>query len=198
MLASYANLLLEGRTCLPKNHLKAFFLARLGAKKGCPHSKGVLARCFFAGYGCQADETQAMCLAQESAVTGSRYGLFVLGSIAYEKNDITTAKNYWQKAADLDLAVAQINLGSLLLLESQELRRVLEKKDNSTLFNNVLNLEQKAFHLFLEAAHKGHPIGLQELGLMYHDGIGTSVDMKQASRYFLLSRLAGNIDLKLT
>ena len=79
LYAMRATVLLEGREGVSKNLEKAFALARFGAKHGCPHCRGVLARCFFAGYGCQLDLALAERLAKESADAGSRYGLYVLG-----------------------------------------------------------------------------------------------------------------------
>jgi TPR repeat protein len=195
LYASRATVLLEGREGVPKNFERAFALASFGAEFGCPHCKGVLARCFLAGYGCQLDLALAERLAQESADVGSRYGLYVLGYLAYEKGRVVAAKTYWQKAADLGLAVAQFNLASLLVRVRQSLRTLLEiqKKEEHylELCRLIQQLDEESFLLYLEASKTGYPSAWQELGVMFHYGIAVYTDMSLASQCFAKARKAG-------
>jgi len=201
LYAMRATVLLEGREGVPKNLKRAFALASKGAKFGCPHCKGVLARCFFAGYGCQLDLAKAERLAQESADARSSYGLYVLGYLAYDKGRLVAAKTYWQKAADLGLAVAQFNLASLLVRVRQSLRPLLQKQQKEEhyleLYCLILHLDKESFLLYLEASKKGYPSAWQELGAMFHHGIVVDVNMDWASRCFAKARKAGIEELKM-
>lgn len=201
LYASRATVLLEGREGVPKNLKRAFALASIGAEFGCYHCKGVLARCFFAGYGCQLDLALAERLAQESADAGSRYGLYVLGYLAYEKGRFVAAKTYWQKAADLGLAVAQFNLASLLVRVRQSLRTLLEIQQKEEhyleLCRLILQLDEESFLLYLEASKKGYSSAWQELGMMFRKGITVAVNPSLASQCFDKSRNAGNQELKM-
>jgi TPR repeat protein len=200
LYAMRATVLLEGREGVPKNLKRAFALASIGAELGCPHCKGVLARCFFAGYGCQLDLALAERLAQESADACSRYGLYVLGYLAYEKGRLVAAKTYWQKAANLGLAVAQFNLASLLVRVRQSLRMLLQKQneeDYRQLYYLILHLDKEAFLLYLEASKRGYPLAWQELGAMFHHGIAVDVNMDLASQCFANARKAGIEKLKM-
>lgn len=196
LYASRATVLLEGREGVPKNLKRAYALASIGAEFGCPHCKGVLARCFLAGYGCQLDLALAESLAQESADAGSRYGLYVLGWLAYEKGRVVAAKTYWQKAADMGMAVAQFNLASLLVRVRQSLRPLLQKQKNEEdwleLCKLIQQLDEESFLLYLEASKTGYPSAWQELVYMFHHGIAVDVDKSLALQCFDKSRKAQN------
>ena len=201
LYALRATILLEGRKGVPKNYERAFALASIWAEFGCHHCNGVLARCFLAGNGCQLDLAKAERLAQESADAGSRYGLYVLGWLAYEKGRVVAAKTYWQKAADLGLAVAQFNLASLLVRVRQSLRMLLQRQQKEEhyleLCRLILQLDEEAFLLYLEASKTGYPSAWQELGAMFHHGIAVDVNMSLASQCFAKAIKAGNEELKM-
>lgn len=198
ILSSFATLFTEGRVDVPKNSRIAFALASLGVRHGCPHCKGVLARCFLGGIGCDESIVVAKYLAEKSASAGSRYGHFVLGYLAYDIGHIELAKYHWQIAADLGLAVAQVNLGMLFLNESHALRLTIEDDQGSERAAlDSLILEADAFDLFIEACKKGHPKAWQELGVMYFHGIYVALNMDKASACFKRSRKAGNVELLL-
>ena len=140
-------------------------------------------------------------LAQESADAASRYGLYVLGYLAYDKGRLVAAKIYWQKAADMGLAVAQFNLASLLVCVRQIIRPLLQKQKNeedyTQLYYLILQLDEEAFLLYLEASKTGYPSAWQELGAMFHHGIAVDVNMSLASQCFAKAIKAGNEDLKM-
>jgi TPR repeat protein len=194
-LAAWATILLEGRIGVPKNPHKAFDLARFGAENGCPHCTGVLARCHLGGDGCQEDLDEAKKLAKESAAAGSHYGDFVLGYLAYDRGHHDLAKRHWQKAASLGLAVAMVNLATMYLRETQEIKFDLRRglgSERATL--DVIFLEADAFELLNDACQKGHPKAWQELGVMYFYGTYVPLNMDNASVYFERSRKAGNVE----
>jgi TPR repeat protein len=172
--AALAAILLEGRRGVPKNPNKAFALASFGASHGCPHCIGVKARCRLGGFGCPENLAEAERLAKESATAGSRYGYFVLGYLAHDKGHDDLAQEYWQKAADLGLAVAQVNLAKLLNIKclrmENHMRQTLCMPIESSFLELVI-LKKKAFDLLVEACQKGHPIAWEELGTMCNDGL---------------------------
>lgn len=172
--ADQATILIEGRSGVPKNPHKAFALARFGAENGCHHSEGVLARCYLGGYGCQENLVEAEKLATASAAAGSRYGYFVLGYLAYDKDDYTSAKMHWQKAAELGLAVAQVNLAKLLIIQclclESQMRKTLAMPIEHT-FLELVMLKKKTFDLLIEACQKGHPMAWHELGTLCGEGL---------------------------
>jgi TPR repeat protein len=61
------------------NQERAFQLAEEGVRLGCYHCHGVLAYCYWGGYGCDANETRSLELAIESSNKGSKYGQLSLG-----------------------------------------------------------------------------------------------------------------------
>lgn len=173
-LAAWATILLEGRFGVSKNHKRAFALASFGAENGCPHCKGVLARCYLGGFGCPENLDEAEKLAKESAAAGSHCGDFVLGYLAYERGNHDLAKMHWQKAAALGLAVAQVNLAKLLILQclgiENHMRQTLAKPIEHTFLELVI-LKKKAFDLLFEACQKGHPMAWHELGTLCDEGL---------------------------
>jgi hypothetical protein len=80
-------LLIEGREGVASDEKSAFELAEEGARLGCHHCQGVLARCYIGihgwGYGCVRDEERGAELARKSSGKGSRYGQFSLGFLHY-------------------------------------------------------------------------------------------------------------------
>ncbi len=72
--ALMAHMLLEGREGVAMDVNAAFELVEEGARFGCHHCQGVMARCYLYGYGCKKDEARSLELARGSSVKGSRYG----------------------------------------------------------------------------------------------------------------------------
>ena len=77
--ALMAHMLLFGREGVAKDCNGAFELVEEGARLGCHHCKGVMARCCKFGFGCAIDSVRSLELARESSAKGSRYGQLVLG-----------------------------------------------------------------------------------------------------------------------
>jgi len=135
-------------------------------------------------------------LAKESASAGSRYGHFVLGYLAYDRGHDDLAKMHWLKAAELGLAVAQVNLAELYLLEAQLIKYYVRLGLGSErAILDVFFLEKDAFDLLIEACLKGHPNAWEKLGSMYFHGIHVTLNMDIASACFERSRRAGNVQL---
>ena len=171
-LAAWAAILLEGRDGVPQNLHRAFALASYGVRHGCLHCVGVLARCFLGGFGCKESITVAEYLAQKSAAAGSRYGYFVLGYLAYDRGHHDLAQKHWQKAADLGLAVAQVNLAKLFIDQSRLMERSMANERSNPserAFLQLIVLKKKALNLFVEACQKGHPSAWGEIGRMCNE-----------------------------
>jgi TPR repeat protein len=89
LLASHAHeawLLIYGKEDVAINRERAFELAEEGVRLGCFHCQGVLAYCFWGGYGCDADVARSLELAIQSCEKGSKYGQLTLGNL---RNDET-------------------------------------------------------------------------------------------------------------
>jgi TPR repeat protein len=107
LLASHAHeawLLIYGKEDVAINHERAFKLAEEGTRLGCLHCQGVLAYCFWGGYGCDADVARSLELAIQSCEKGSKYGQHTLGNL---RNDGTLHL----LAANQGLAEAQYRFG---------------------------------------------------------------------------------------
>jgi TPR repeat protein len=76
-------LLVNGREGVAKDEERGFELAEEGARLGCHHCQGVLAWCYWKGYGCVKDAARSLELACESSGRGSRYEQHVLGELHY-------------------------------------------------------------------------------------------------------------------
>jgi TPR repeat protein len=173
-VAFWATLLLEGSEDLPINKKKAYKLAKIGSKFGCSDCTGVLARCYYNGYGCVENQILALQLAKASASSGSCFGFFVLAWKSYDDKEYENAAKLWQISADHGLAAAQVCLGYLYVNGE-----------------GVQKDEQKAFQLYNMAANQKHPEGYQNMSRMYEWGIGVKPDIDEASRYARLTRKAG-------
>lgn len=76
----------------------------MGASLGCSHSQGVLAYCYWGGYGSMADDARSLQLMRCSKAAGSRYCLFMAGVLQYhgvdgEERSLTQALAFLQRAA---------------------------------------------------------------------------------------------------
>jgi TPR repeat protein len=120
-------LLLDGREGVAEDQNEAFKLAEEGARWGCHHCQGVLAYCFWGGYGCVwrmvgggygcvEDKARSLKFARESAGRGSKYGQYVLGW-AHQRGggglavDNTQALAFYRLAAAQGLDEAQYEIG---------------------------------------------------------------------------------------
>ena len=84
LLASHAHeawLLIYGNEDVAMNQERAFEMAEEGVGLGCFHCQGVLAYCYWGGYGCDEDEARSLELAIKSSEKGSKYGQHTLGNL---------------------------------------------------------------------------------------------------------------------
>jgi TPR repeat protein len=154
-------------------------LVEEGARLGCHHCQGVMARCYRRGYGCVRDDARSLELARESSGKGSRYGQYVLG-VLYQLGVGGVAQDYAQAVALYRLAAAQnldeaqCNLGCMYLLGEGVAQDVAE-----------------ALRLFQLAAAQGHPLALFNVALCYEDGRGVRRNKAEAIRWYRRAQAAG-------
>jgi hypothetical protein len=135
-------LLIDGREGVVRNWSVSFELAEEGARLGCYHCKGMMAYCYWGGFGCKADEPQSLKLARESSDKGSRYGQLALGEHLSPANAVAC----FRLAAAQGLDGAQYQLGYMYFIGSG-----VDKDRNETL------------RLYNVAAAQGLPIALDEV-----------------------------------
>jgi len=140
--ALMAWLLIDGREGIARNWSVSFQLAEDGARLGCHHCQGMMAYCYWGGFGCTKDESQSLQLARESSLLGSRYGQLALG----EHLSPTNAVACFRLAAAQGLDGGQYQLGYMYFNGSG-----VDKDRNETL------------RLYNVAAAQGLPIALDEV-----------------------------------
>jgi len=173
-------LLIHGREGVAKDHKRAFELAEEGARLGCHHCQGVLARCYLDGCGCEADEARSLELARESSGRGSRYGQYMMGWLHYRGiggfvPDYAQSVAFYGLAAAQGLDEAQCNLGHM--------------------YRNgdfVAEDHAEALRLYQLAAAQGHPFALYRVAFYHENGLGgVAADAAEAIRWYMRAQAAG-------
>jgi hypothetical protein len=176
-------MLLEGREGVAEDCNGAFELVEEGARLGCHHCQGVMARCYRRGCGCVSDQARSLELARESSGKGSRYGQWVLG-VCYRyvgggvAEDYAQALALFQLAAAQNLDWAQYSLGDMY-------------------YNGVGVAEDfaEALRLFQLAAAQGHPEALFYVAECHEEGRGVRKSKAAAIRWYRSAQAAGNTDI---
>jgi hypothetical protein len=172
--ALMAWLLIDGREGIAKDQNRAFQLVEEGARLGCHHCQGVLAYCYYGGYGCDINVEQSLKLAHESSDKGSKYGHYTLGKLYSNVGD--KAVEFFQRAVVQNFDGAQLFLG-------------LWHTDHAHIEGYSHAEAQRLFHL---AAAQGNPSALYWLGLSYQTGQGVPKDSKEAIRWYRRAQAAGH------
>jgi TPR repeat protein len=142
---------INGRVGVAEDKKKAFELAKKGADLGCHHSKGVLAWCYWGGYGCKKDYAQSLKLARESSDRGSKYGQITLGELHHWGlgglvSDWAQGVVFFRLAAEQGLDSAQGEMGGIY--ESGE---------------GVTKDYTEAIRFYQLAANQGYPTALEAI-----------------------------------
>jgi TPR repeat protein len=173
--AALSWLLIDGKCGIAKDFKKAFEVAMEGNRLNCVHSRGALARCYFAGRGVTQDTELALNLARESAAAGSCYGHFVLGTALFQggtHQDYIRAISHWRIAAAQGLAAAQHNLGTMYTT------------------GRGLPLDHgEALKLYNLAASQEYSPAQYSLGHVYENGLGVPVDLLKAFLWYQFASL---------
>jgi TPR repeat protein len=177
--ACLADMLIEGRPGLAKDEAQAFTLAAAGAALGCPHSMGVLGRCYAYGRGVAVDASRAVALAKASAAKESRFGQYVLGACyrdgkGVEQSD-REAVRWLRLATEQWHGAAQCKLGYMF-----------------DVGQGVKQDHDQAGFLYQLAAHQGIALAQHNVGACYENGRGLCQDMTEAVRCYRLAAAQGD------
>jgi TPR repeat protein len=178
-------MLFEGRPGVSADAKRALELASAGVSSGgCPHSKGVLARCYVEGSNTTKKNediqeiAKGFALGRESAAMGSCFGQFVVGIVLLEglcveglcvaAPDRAEAARWLQLAARQGLAGAQMFLAMIHLEDGDK---------------------AEAVRLLRFAAAQAFAPAQYNLGMVLHDG--DAEDKAESKRLFSLASYQG-------
>ena len=178
--ALMAWLLIEGREGVVKDRKKAFQLVEEGAHLGCHHCQGVIALCYWRGYGCVVDYERSLELANKSSGSSSKYGQLMLGLLHYKgggglAQDHAKAVAFYRLAAAQGLDGAQSRLGSMYGSGY-----------------GVAKDYAEALRWYQLAATQGHPPALYMVAFCHEKGHGVSQSKEAAIRWYRRAQAAGN------
>ncbi len=175
-------MLIDGRAGVAEDRNAAFELVEEGARLGCHHCQGVMAWCYFVGYGCEADVARSLELARESSGKGSRYGQCMLGQLYHDgfggvSLDYVQALALYRLAAAQNLDRAQYSLGWMYDQGEGVARDLAE-----------------ALRLFQLAAAQGLPWALYNVACYHEEGRGVRRNKAEAIRWYRRAQAAGDPD----
>jgi TPR repeat protein len=184
-LALQAWLILWGREGILQDEVRGFELAEWGAQLGCHHCQGVVACCYFQGFGRKKDYALSLKLARESSECGSKYGQAVLADlyddypdeleVCDEDQAIAQAVALYQLAAAQGLDWAQMGMGCMC-------------REGAGVPQNYV----EALRWYRLAADQGHPQGFVWIAHCYENGDGVTEDLDTAEHWFKRARDAGD------
>jgi len=178
--ADLADMIIDGREGVAKDQKRGLALAEEGARLGCGHCQGVMARCYWGGYGCSKDAARSLELARASAGEGSKYGQWALGWL-YQKGEGGVAQDYAQALAQYRLAAAQ-GYGTAQI-------------DIGCMYCNgygVAKDRAEALRWYKLAAAQGYAAALSGVGWFYEFGAGVAADRAEAIRWYKRAAAAGH------
>ncbi len=179
--ALMAHMMIDGRDGVAKDSRAAFELVDDGARLGCHHCQGVMARCYMWGDGCEADEARSLELARESSGKGSRYGQCALGVLYHcgaggVAEDDAQALALYRLAAAQNLDEAQFSLGDMYATG-----------------HGVAQDYAESLRLHQLAAAQGNPLALYWVGLCHEHGQGVRKNKAEAIRCYRRAHAAGDL-----
>jgi TPR repeat protein len=177
--AELADMLIFGREGVAKDHKRAFELVEEGARLGCHHSQGVLAQCYFFGYGCSKDAARSLALARASAGKGSKYGQRTLGDLYYSgaggvAQDYAAAVAQYRLAAAQGYDVAQHSVGYMY-----------------NMGYGVAHDLAEALQWYKLAAAQGFSAALYNVGWYHENGWRVAANRAEAIRWYKRAAAAG-------
>ena len=163
-----------------KDYNGAFELVEEGARLGCHHCQGVMARCYMGGHGCVRDAARSLELARESSEKGSRYGQNTLGllykyGLGGVAQDYAQAVAFYRLAAAQNLDAAQCALGYMYHIGF-----------------GVAQDRTEALRLYQLAAAQGHPTALSNVAACHELGRGVPQNKAEAIRWYRRAQAAGH------
>jgi len=157
-------------------------LAEEGARLGCHHCDGVMARCYGGGYGCSKDAARSLALATASAGEGSKYGQRILGRL-YEEGFPGVTRDHSAAVAQYGLAAAQGYDAAQNGLGHMYYRGCGVAQDYA-----------EALRWYTLAAAQGFGEALDNVGRCYEKGWGVAADRAEAIRWYKRAAAAGDSD----
>jgi TPR repeat protein len=181
--ALMAHMLIDGREGVAKNMNAAFKLVEDGARFGCHHCQGVMAHCYWGGYGCVEDESRSLELAHQSSGKGSKYGQCMLGRLynwgeGGVAEDRTEALALYQLAAAQNLDEAQWSLGRMYCEIPHKIQSFTQDY-------------AEALRFYQLAAAQGHPFALFSIAECHERGWAVRQNMDEAIRWYRRALAAG-------
>ena len=196
-----------------KDYNKAFELFKKASDLGVTTAHGWLADCYYYGYGTKKDYQKALQLYLKAKSNG--YNEAQIGWIYRDglgtSVDINKAIEHFQKGVDFGNARSMNNLGALyyngegvqkdynkafeLFKKASDLGEIAAHgwlADCYYYGNDTKKDYQKALQLYLKAKSNGH--NEAQIGRIYRDGLGTSVDINKAIEHYQKSIDFGNTD----
>jgi hypothetical protein len=178
--ALMAWLLIDGREGIAQDRNRAFQLVDEGDRLGCYHCQGVLAACYWRGYGIGLDNVRSWELARQSSWKGSRYGQYVIGRLYDDYGNGSAqyrpqALELLRLAAAQNLDWAQCCLGDMYYLGL-----------------GVAIDYAEALRWFQLAATQGLPPALYMVGDFHEIGRGVPVNKAEAIRWYRRAQAAGD------
>ncbi len=177
--AALADMLLDGREGVAMDKKRAFELAEEGARLDCHDCQGVVARCYWGGFGCSADEPRSLALARASAGKGSKYGQRTLGRL-YQTGAGGVAQDDAAAVAQYRLAAAQHYDAAQYYL--------------GYMYDNGYGVAQdkaEALRYYKLAAAQGLGVALYNVAVYYEKGWVVVADRAEAIHWYKRAAAAG-------
>ena len=179
--ALMANMMMDGREGVAKDHCGAVALVEEGRRLGCHHCQGLLAwGCTLAPSTVQwGNDTRSLQWARESSTKGSRYGQYMLGQYYEGRCDYAQAVALYRLAAAQTLDKAQLRLGHMH-------------------FNGfgVAQDFTEALRLYQLAAAQGEAQALYDVAACYDNGKGARQNRAEAVLWYRRAQAAGHRDVE--
>ena len=179
--ALMANMMMDGREGVAKDHCGAVALLKEGQRLGCHHCQGLLA------WGCTLSPSTvhwgnspgSLQWARESSTKGSRYGQYMLGQCYEGRCDYAQAVALYRLAAAQTLDKAQLRLGHMH-------------------FNGfgVAQDFTEALRLYQLAAAQGEPQALYDVAACHDEGKGVRQNRAEAILWYRRAQAAGHGDVE--
>jgi len=180
--ADLADMLIDGREGVAVDQKRAFELAEEGARLGCCHCQGVMACCYWGGFGCFQDAARSLAIARASAGEGSKYGQKMLGRL-YQMGEERVAQDQAAALAQYRLAAAQGYDGA-----QNDLGFMYGMGDG------VAQDYAEALRWYKLAAAQGLAMALFNVGLYYEYGWSVAADRAEAISWYKRAAAAGYSD----
>jgi TPR repeat protein len=158
----------------PRDYLKAAAYFERADNAGYSDATNELAHMYRDGLGVPRDPQRADQLWRKAAEAGHAGEQVEIGLVAYQRQNMGDARDWWRRSASQGNAIAKRNLAHLIMEGPRQQRN-----------------EAEAFRLFLEAAEGGDRVAMRQIAACYATGMLVDRNLAEAERW-LLRLLATN------